>query len=84
MQHQSCHFANRRSMKKRNLSTMTSLTYSIKVFMSTHSSVYTNVLHQVSLRSLFYPANHLIYKVKDQILTLKKLSSLMFVMPKMI
>lgn len=99
MQYQSCHFANRCSMKKRNLSTMTSLTYSVKVFMSIQPAIVLTIIscstpssHQVSLRSFFFflsrkPSKSnltVIYKVKDHILILKKLSGLMFVMPKMI
>lgn len=76
-----------------------SLTYIVKVFMSIQPAIVLTIIscstpssHQVSLRSFFFflsrkPSKSnltVIYKVKDHILILKKLSGLMFVMPKMI
>lgn len=77
-----------------------SLTYIVKVFMSIQPAIVLTIIscstpssHQVSLRSFLFcflsrkPSKSnltVIYKVKDHILILKKLSGLMFVMPKMI
>lgn len=75
-----------------------SLTYIVKVFMSIQPAIVLTIIscstpssHQVSLRSFFFLSRKpsksnltVIYKVKDHILILKKLSGLMFVMPKMI